>query len=153
MDRNPLTPQVPAAFMANLTSALDQANGMLRLSGLSVRIRERRHSQWLSVYQVLPGGGTRERTMRGNAAADPEAVGRLPCGFSTGSGARKANAARHSFSTGPRLNAPPPTIATTSARITMAMMSSSTALGESPPRRPNQLTLMTESDPISGQSS
>jgi integrase len=63
--------------MANLTSALDRANGMLRLSGLSVRIRERRHSQWLSVYQVLPGGGTRERAMRGYAAADPEAVERL----------------------------------------------------------------------------
>ena len=63
--------------MANLTFALDRANGMLRLSGLSVRIRERRHSQWLSVYQVLPGGGTRERAMRGYAAADPEAVERL----------------------------------------------------------------------------
>jgi integrase len=63
--------------MANLTSALARANGMLRLSGLSVRIRERRHSQWLSVYQVLPGGGTRERAMRGYAAADPEAVERL----------------------------------------------------------------------------
>ena len=63
--------------MANLTSALDRANGMLRLSGLSVRIRERRHSQWLSVYQVLPGGGTRERAMRGYAAADPEAAERL----------------------------------------------------------------------------
>jgi len=77
MGRNPLTPQVPAAFMANLSSALDRANGMLRLSGLSVRIRERRHSQWLSVYQVLPGGGTRERATRGYAAADPEAVERL----------------------------------------------------------------------------
>ena len=77
MGRNPLTSQVPAAFMANLSTALERVNGMLRLSRLSLRIRERRHSQWLSVYQILPGGGTRERAVRGYAAADPEAVERL----------------------------------------------------------------------------
>ena len=47
--------------------------------------------------------------------------------LSTRATATKATAAKHSFSTGPRLNAPPPTIATTTARITMPMMSSSTA--------------------------
>jgi hypothetical protein len=55
--------------MANLTPLLDRANGMLRLSRLSVRIRERRHSRWLSVYEVLPGGAMKERAMRGCAAA------------------------------------------------------------------------------------
>ena len=63
--------------MANLSTALERVNGMLRLSRLSLRIRERRHSQWLSVYQILPGGGTRERAVRGYAAADPDAVERL----------------------------------------------------------------------------
>jgi hypothetical protein len=60
--------------MANLLSALDRANGMLRLGGLPFRIRERRHSPWLSVYEVLPGAGTKERAMRGYSSADPGAA-------------------------------------------------------------------------------
>jgi len=63
--------------MANLISALDRVNGMLRLGGLPFRIRERRHTPWLSVYEVLPGAGTKERAMRGYSAADPGASERL----------------------------------------------------------------------------
>jgi integrase len=63
--------------VANLSTALDRANGMLRLSRLPLRIRERRHSQWLSLYELLPGGRTKERAMRGYAASDPDAAERL----------------------------------------------------------------------------
>ncbi|MFN6352350.1 MAG: hypothetical protein ACK40D_05680 [Cyanobacteriota bacterium] len=51
--------------MASLITPLDRVNGMLRLGGLPFRIRERAHSSWLSVYEVLPGGGTKERAVRG----------------------------------------------------------------------------------------
>ena len=50
---------------------------MLRLRRLPLRIRERRHSQWLSLYELLPGGRTKERAMRGYAASDPDAAERL----------------------------------------------------------------------------
>jgi integrase len=63
--------------MASLITPLDRVNGMLRLGGLPFRIRERAHSSWLSVYEVLPGGGTKERAVRGYSAADPTAIERL----------------------------------------------------------------------------
>jgi hypothetical protein len=63
--------------MAPLTPPLERANGLLRLHRLSLRIRQRRHSQWLSVYELGSGGPNREKAMRGYAAADPAAVDRL----------------------------------------------------------------------------
>jgi hypothetical protein len=63
--RNPQTFRVRTCFMASLITPLDRVNGMLRLGGLPFRIRERAHSSWLSVYEVLPGGGTKERAVRG----------------------------------------------------------------------------------------
>ena len=63
--------------MPCLISPLERANGILRLHGLPLRIRIRRHSQWLSVYENLPGGGTCERAMRGYAAQSDADVRRL----------------------------------------------------------------------------
>jgi integrase len=63
--------------MPCLVSPLERANGILRLHDLPLRIRVRRHSQWLSVYEILPGGGTRERAMRGYSAQSDADVQRL----------------------------------------------------------------------------
>ena len=63
--------------MPCLVSPLERANGILRLHDLPLRIRVRRHSQWLSVYEILPGGGTRERAMRGYSAQSDVDVQRL----------------------------------------------------------------------------
>jgi integrase len=63
--------------MPCLVSPLERANGILRLHDLPLRIRVRRHSQWLSVYEILPGGGTRERAMRGYSAQSEADVQRL----------------------------------------------------------------------------
>jgi len=56
---------------------LERANGILRLRGLPVRIRARRHSQWLSVYENQPGGRSQERAMRGYSAHSAADVDRL----------------------------------------------------------------------------
>jgi integrase len=63
--------------MATLTPPLERANGLLRLNRLPLRIRQRRHSQWLSVYELGGSGSSREKAMRGYRAADPEAVDSL----------------------------------------------------------------------------
>lgn len=63
--------------MPCLVSPLERANGILRLHDLPLRIRVRRHSQWLSVYEILPGGGTCERAMRGYSAQSDVDVQRL----------------------------------------------------------------------------
>ena len=63
--------------MATLTPPLERANGLLRLNRLPFRIRQRRHSQWLSVYELGAGGTSREKAMRGYAAAEPAAVEKL----------------------------------------------------------------------------
>ena len=63
--------------MATLTPPLERANGLLRLNRLPFRIRQRRHSQWLSVYELGAGGASREKAMRGYAAAEPAAVEKL----------------------------------------------------------------------------
>jgi integrase len=63
--------------MPCLVSPLERANGILRLHDLPLRIRVRRHSQWLSVYEILPGGGTCERAMRGYSAQSDADVQRL----------------------------------------------------------------------------
>ena len=63
--------------MPCLVSPLERANGILRLHDLPLRIRVRRHSQWLSVYEILPSGGTRERAMRGYSAQSDVDVQRL----------------------------------------------------------------------------
>ena len=63
--------------MPCLVSPLERANGILRLHELPLRIRVRRHSQWLSVYEIRHGGGTRERAMRGYAAQSDADVQRL----------------------------------------------------------------------------
>jgi hypothetical protein len=54
-----------------------RANGLLRLNRLSLRIRQRRHSQWLSVYELSTRGPSREKAMRGYSASDPEAIDKL----------------------------------------------------------------------------
>jgi hypothetical protein len=63
--------------MPSLVSPLERANEILCLHDLPLRIRVRRHSQWLSVYEILPGGGTRERAMRGYLAQSSVDVQRL----------------------------------------------------------------------------
>jgi hypothetical protein len=63
--------------MATLTPPLERANGLLRLNRLPLRIRQRRHSQWLSVYELGGGGTNREKAMRGFPAADPDAIDKL----------------------------------------------------------------------------
>ena len=59
------------------SAALERANEILRLQEVSPRIRVRRHSQWLSVYEHLSGGGTRERAMRGYSALGDTDIQRL----------------------------------------------------------------------------
>ena len=63
--------------MPCLVSPLERANEILRLQEVPLRIRVRRHSQWLSVYEHLPGGGTRERAMRGYSALSDTDIKRL----------------------------------------------------------------------------
>ena len=63
--------------MATLTPPMARANGLLRINRLSLRIRQRRHSQWLSVYELSTRGPSREKAMRGYSASDPEAIDKL----------------------------------------------------------------------------
>ncbi len=63
--------------MPCLVSPLERANGILRLHELPLRIRERRNSQWLSVYEILPNGRVLERAMRGYSASSDGDVSRL----------------------------------------------------------------------------
>ena len=63
--------------MPCLVSPLERANEILRLQEVPLRIRFRRRSQWLSVYEHLPGGGGRERVMRGYSALVDADIKRL----------------------------------------------------------------------------
>ncbi len=60
--------------MATLQSPMQRCNAVLRAFGARHRLREHRRSPWITVYQLGKGGTTREHTVNGYAAADPEAI-------------------------------------------------------------------------------
>lgn len=63
--------------MAAIQNPMQRCNAVLRAYGARYRLREHRRSPWITVYQLNPGGKTREHTCRGFAAADPEAIEKL----------------------------------------------------------------------------
>ena len=65
--------------MATIQNPMQRCNAVLRAFGARYRLREHRRSPWITVYQLGKGGTTREHTVKGYAAADPEAIGRLLC--------------------------------------------------------------------------
>ena len=60
--------------MAPIQSPMQRCNAVLRALGARYRLREHRRSPWITVYQLGEGGKTREHSVRGYAAADPQAV-------------------------------------------------------------------------------
>ena len=60
--------------MPTPTSPLERSNGILRAFGAPFRLRQHRRSRWVTIYEILPDRRTRERSLPGCAAADPEAV-------------------------------------------------------------------------------
>ena len=60
--------------MATIQSPMQRCNAVLRAFGSRYRLREHRRSPWITVYQLGAGGKTREHTVKGYAAADPEAI-------------------------------------------------------------------------------
>jgi len=60
--------------MATIQSPMQRCNAVLRAFGARYRLREHRRSPWITVYQLGKGGTTREHTVKGYAAADPEAI-------------------------------------------------------------------------------
>ncbi len=56
---------------------MQRCNAVLRAFGARYRLREHRPSPWITVYQLGKGGTTREHTVKGYAAADPEAIASL----------------------------------------------------------------------------
>jgi integrase len=60
--------------MAILASPLQRCNGILRAFGAPFRLRQHRRSPWVTVYEILPGRRTRERSLPGHPAADGEAM-------------------------------------------------------------------------------
>ena len=73
------------SFRSTQTGVAHGAHGLVEMrlcrgttsDDLPLRIRVRRHSQWLSVYEHLSGGGTRERAMRGYSALGDTDIQRL----------------------------------------------------------------------------
>jgi integrase len=63
--------------MATIQSPMQRCNAVLRAFGARYRLREHRRSPWITVYQLGEGGKTREHTVKGYAAADPEAIENL----------------------------------------------------------------------------
>jgi hypothetical protein len=63
--------------MATIQSPVQRCNAVLRAFGARYRLREHRRSPWITVYQLGKGGTTREHTVKGYVAADPEAIERL----------------------------------------------------------------------------
>ena len=63
--------------MPTPTSPLERSNGILRAFGAPFRLRQHRRSRWVTVYEILPGRRTRERSLPGYAAADPVALEEL----------------------------------------------------------------------------
>ncbi|MFM7086490.1 MAG: hypothetical protein ACKOXO_05805 [Cyanobium sp.] len=55
-------------------SPLERANGILRAFSAPFRLRKHRRSRWVTVYEFLPDRRTRERSLPGCEAANPEAV-------------------------------------------------------------------------------
>ncbi|MFW6732808.1 MAG: hypothetical protein ACODUE_13935 [Synechococcus sp.] len=53
---------------------LQRCNGILRAFGAPFRLREHRRSQWVTVYEVLPGRRTRERSLPGTPVSDGVAL-------------------------------------------------------------------------------
>jgi hypothetical protein len=53
---------------------LQRCNGILRAFGVPFWLREHRRSQWVTVYEVLPGRRTRERSLPGTAVNDGSAL-------------------------------------------------------------------------------
>ena len=60
--------------MATIQSPMQRCNAVLRAFGARYRLREHRRSPWITVYQLGKRGTTREHTVKGYAAADPEAI-------------------------------------------------------------------------------
>jgi integrase len=63
--------------MPKPSSPLERCNAVLRAFDARFRLRQHRRSQWASVYEILPGRCTRERSLRGYPAADTAALERL----------------------------------------------------------------------------
>jgi hypothetical protein len=60
--------------MATLQSLMQRCNAVLRAFVARYRLREHRRSPWITVYQLGKSGTTREHTVKGFAAADPEVI-------------------------------------------------------------------------------
>ncbi|MFM9110367.1 MAG: hypothetical protein ACKOPN_07215 [Prochlorococcaceae cyanobacterium] len=60
--------------MAILASPLQRCNGILRAFGAPFRLRQHRRSPWVTVYEILPGRRTRERSLPGCPADDSQAM-------------------------------------------------------------------------------
>jgi integrase len=60
--------------MSSIQSPLQRCNAVLRALGSRYRLREHRRSPWITVYQLIEGGKTREHSVQGYSATDPEAV-------------------------------------------------------------------------------
>jgi len=60
--------------MATIQNPMQRCNAVLRAFGARYRLREHRRSPWITVYQLNNGGKTREQTVRGYAANDPQAI-------------------------------------------------------------------------------
>ena len=63
--------------MPTPSSPLERANGILRAFSAPFRLRKHRRSRWVTVYEILPDRRTRERSLPGCAATDPEAIDAL----------------------------------------------------------------------------
>ncbi len=63
--------------MPKPSSPLERCNAVLRAFDTPFRLRQHRRSQWVTVYEILPGRCTKERSMRGYPAADATALERL----------------------------------------------------------------------------
>ena len=63
--------------MPKPSSPLERCNAVLRAFDTPFRLRQHRRSQWVTVYEILPGRCTKERSMRGYPTADATALERL----------------------------------------------------------------------------
>ena len=59
--------------MVPVQSPIQRCNAVLRALGARYRLGEHRRSPWITVYQLGEGGKTREHSIPGYAAADPQA--------------------------------------------------------------------------------
>ena len=63
--------------MPKPSSPLERCNAVLRAFETPFRLRQHRRSQWVTVYEILPGRCTKERSIRGYPAAEATALERL----------------------------------------------------------------------------